>query len=226
VAGPFPGPGRRRARRYGARVDALLLGLSIGLAAGISPGPLLVLVVTATLRGGRRAGLLTAAAPLVTDVVVVGVTLLLLGRMPARALAGLGVAGAVFVLWTGIATVREARTVSLSARVADGDRSTSWAALRRGATVNLLSPHPWVSWMTALGPLVVRTWRSGPGSAVLLVAGFYLTLVGAKAVLAAAVAGGSHRLSDTGYRRALTGAGLLLVVVAAALAAEFGPALR
>lgn len=207
-------------------MDALLLGLSIGLAAGISPGPLLVLVITATLQGGRRAGLLTAAAPLVTDVVVVGATLLLLGRMSARALGVLGLAGAAFVLWTGVTTVREARTVSLSVRVAGGGRTSPWAALRKGSVVNLLSPHPWVSWMTALGPLVVRTWRSGPGSAVLLVAGFYVTLVGAKAGLAAAVATGSHRLTDAGYRRALTAAGLLLVVAAAALATEFAPTLR
>jgi threonine/homoserine/homoserine lactone efflux protein len=207
-------------------VDALLLGLSIGLAAGISPGPLLVLVITATLRGGRRAGLLTAVAPLVTDLVVVGVTLLVLGRMPARALGVIGLAGAAFVLWTGVSTVREARSVTLSERVAGGERASGWAALRKGAVVNLLSPHPWISWMTALGPLVVRTWRSGPVSGVLLVAGFYVTLVGAKALLAAAVASGSHRLTDAGYRRALTGAGLLLIVAAVALAAEFAPTLR
>lgn len=212
--------------RYGSGVDALLLGLSIGLAAGISPGPLLVLVITATLRGGRRAGLLTAVAPLVTDLVVVGVTLLVLGRMPTRGLGVIGLAGAAFVLWTGVSTVREARSVTLSDRVAGGERAAGWAALRKGAVVNLLSPHPWISWMTALGPLVVRTWRAGPASAVLLVAGFYVTLVGAKALLAAAVATGSHRLTDAGYRRALTGAGLLLMLAAVALATEFAPTLR
>jgi threonine/homoserine/homoserine lactone efflux protein len=61
----------------------LLLGLSIGFAAGISPGPLLLLVVTATLMSGWRAGVLTAMSPLITDVIVVALILLVLGQVPS-----------------------------------------------------------------------------------------------------------------------------------------------
>src|SRR5690606_40679233 len=50
---------------------ALTSGLGMGLAAGVSPGPLLVLVVTSTLRGGLRNGIAVAAAPLLSDLVVV-----------------------------------------------------------------------------------------------------------------------------------------------------------
>lgn len=65
-------------------MDALVLGLAIGLAAGLSPGPLLVLVVTESLRSGWRGGMLTAAAPLLSDVVVVAGVLLLLQQLPSR----------------------------------------------------------------------------------------------------------------------------------------------
>jgi threonine/homoserine/homoserine lactone efflux protein len=204
-------------------VDALVLGLSIGLAAGVSPGPLLVLVVTATLRSGLRAGVLTSCAPLVTDVVVVALTLLVLDRLPHRALAVLGVAGAAFLVWTGVQTIREARSAPLAA---PGHPATgsSLDALRRASVVNLLSPHPWISWATALGPLTIATWRDEPRGAVWLVGGFYLTLVGAKIAVAALVARGRRRLDGTAYRRALTAAGALLVLAGVGLAAEFGPA--
>lgn len=200
-------------------MDALGLGLALGLAASISPGPLLVLVVTSALRSGRRAGVLTACAPLVSDAVVAAVTLLLLDRLPARALGVLGVVGAVLVVWSGVQTVREARSASLVGGAPAG--AASAAPLRRAVLVNLLSPHPWIAWATALGPLIITTWRASAGAGAALLIGFYLTLVGGKVVIALLVARGRRHLGDTGYRRALTAAGVLLVLAGAAMGVQF-----
>jgi threonine/homoserine/homoserine lactone efflux protein len=202
-------------------VEALALGLSIGLAAGISPGPLLFLVVTSALRSGARAGVAAACAPLLSDALVVATTLFVLGRLPERTLAVVGLAGGLVVLGMGLATVRDARRApDLAGQAGDGGHA---AALRRAVVVNLLSPHPWLTWATALGPLVVSTWRGSPAGGVALVAGFYATLVGAKTVVALLVAGTRHRLGETGYRRALAGSGWLLALAGAALFAEFLP---
>lgn len=251
-------------------VDALGLGLALGLAASISPGPLLVLVVTSALRSGWRAGALASCTPLVSDAVVVAVTLGLLDHLPPRVLGVLGLAGAVFVVWSGARTIREARTatlptpadptepagpvpadtaVAVDAATAPGPASTAvpageavpsdqvssgparagralrWrssevAALRQAVVVNLLSPHPWIAWATAIGPLTFATWRESSGAGVALVAGFYATLVGGKLAVAALVARGRRRLGDTGYRRALTAAGVLLVAAGIGLGVE------
>ena len=203
-------------------MQSLLLGLSLGLAAGVSPGPLLVLVVTAALRSGWRAGALAACAPLVSDALVVGVTLLVLDQLPARALAVLALVGAAFVAWTGVQTLRESRTATLE--VAAGEqRTATWRAVRQAGLVNLLSPHPWLFWATVLGPLTLTTWRSAPAGALLLVAGFYVAIVGSKAVIAVVVAQGRRWLTDRAYRRVLLVAGLLLLVAAVAMVVEFGP---
>lgn len=203
-------------------MTALLLGLSIGLAAGVSPGPLLVTVVTSTLRWGFRAGTVVACAPLVTDVLVVGVTLLVLGSLPPSAMDVLGVVGGLLVVGMGVQVLREARTATLQVTAPDG--GSSWHSLRQASLVNLVSPHPWVSWATAMGPLTVATWRDGPVGAVALVAGFYAALVGAKVGVAALVARSRRRMGDAGYRRALLGAAALLVVAGVALMVEFFPA--
>lgn len=205
---------------------ALLLGLSIGLAAGISPGPLLVLVITATLKHGWRAGVLAACAPLATDALVIVVALLLLDNVPPVVLAALGVLGGFFVVWTGVTTIRDARQATLTKSAAHAATGTPLAVLRQAALVNLLSPHPWVFWATALGPLIIATARDRPAHGIALGVGFYVTLVGAKAVVALLVAGGRSRLGDVGYRRCLVAAGLLLILVGAALAVEFAPQLR
>jgi threonine/homoserine/homoserine lactone efflux protein len=78
-------------------VDTLLLGLSLGLGAGLAPGPLLVLVVEATLRRGFAAGTRVAAAPLISDAPIVVLCALVLRELPDEALAALSAAGAVFL---------------------------------------------------------------------------------------------------------------------------------
>jgi threonine/homoserine/homoserine lactone efflux protein len=202
-------------------MQALLVGLGIGLAAGISPGPLLMLVITSTLRGGLRHGVAVAVAPLLTDAVVVGVTLATLGRIPQQWLSVLGVVGGAVVMVIGVRTVLEGRVATLGTEPAAlGGQLTT--ALTRGGVVNFLSPHPWITWITALGPLTVATWRDSQPAGVSLVAGFYLTLVGSKIAVAGLVAGGRRRLTDAGYRRAVVGAGAALVALGALLVIEFG----
>jgi threonine/homoserine/homoserine lactone efflux protein len=203
-------------------VEALLVGLSLGAAAGISPGPLLVLVVTSALRAGWPAGVLAAAAPLVSDVLVVTGTLVVLDRLPEATLGYVACAGALFVGWSGVATLRESRTATLAPGLVD-QRAAARRALGEAALVNLLSPHPWIFWATVLGPLLLTSWRDGPVGAVAMVVGFYVTLVGAKAVVAVLVARGRHRIGDRGYRRALLAAGFLLLLAAVLLAVEFVP---
>ncbi len=202
----------------------LLTGLGIGLAAGVSPGPLLVLVVTSSLRGGLRSGAAVAMAPLLSDVVVVAVVLAALDRMPVGALGWLGVVGGVVVAAVGLQTIREARTATLSAPARTPGPSSR--ALARGVVVNLVSPHPWISWVTVLGPLTLTAWRSAPVGGAALVAGFYATLVGSKLVLAALVSRGRHRLSDATYRRSVTVAGVVLLVLAGVMVAEFAGQIR
>ncbi|MDO5635608.1 MAG: LysE family transporter [Micrococcus sp.] len=203
-------------------MDLLLIGLALGLGAGVSPGPVLILVITSALRGGWRAGVLASFAPLVSDLIVVAGVLLVLDLLPDRALPVLAVAGGLYLLWSALQTIREARTATLEIS-AEERRRVGRQALWQAGLVNLLSPHPWLFWATVLGPLTVKAWRDTPTGAVLLVAGFYLTIVGAKAVIAVLVAGGRRWLTDTVYRRLLVAAGILLGMVGVLVLVEFGP---
>ena len=196
------------------------VGLTIGLAAGVSPGPLMVLVITQTLRSGWRAGLLTAAAPLLSDAVVILGVVLVLNTLPARALPVLGVLGGLYVIWLGVESWRSAGG---RPSAEDGPAGSGGQVLRKATLVNLLSPHPWITWATVLGPLTLSVIDRSLVAGIGLVVGFYLGLVGAKAVVALLVAGGRHRLTETGYARTMRVASILLVVAGLALIAEFAP---
>ncbi len=203
-------------------MDALVLGLTIGLAAGVSPGPLLLLVIIQTLRSGWRAGALTAVAPLITDVVVIVGALFVLSRLPEWVLDALGVFGGAYVIWLAIETWR---SVDSALVVGDQTPGAQTGALRRAVLVNLLSPHPWITWATVMGPLVVEAATSGAGMGALLVVGFYVTLVGSKLLVALLVARGRHFVVGRGYRVLMGSASLLLLGAGAVLVAQSAAAL-
>ncbi|MCX9013779.1 MAG: hypothetical protein OIN89_03135 [Candidatus Methanoperedens sp.] len=46
----------------------LVSGMIFGLTSGISPGPLLTLVISETLKNGSSGGMKVAVAPLITDI--------------------------------------------------------------------------------------------------------------------------------------------------------------
>lgn len=203
-------------------MDLLLLGLALGIGAGVSPGPLFVLVITSALRSGWRAGALAAFAPVISDVLVIAGVLLVLDRLPEQALPVLAVAGGLFLLWTAFTTICEARSATLEIS-AEERRRAGRQALWQAGLLNLFSPHPWLFWATVLGPLTLKAWGDAPVGAVLLVAAFYVGIVGSKSALAVAVAQGRRWLSDTAYRRVLVAAGAMLGLVGAIVLVEFLP---
>ena len=196
----------------------VLLGLGLGLGAALSPGPLLAVVVTTTLARGFLAGVRIACAPLVTDAVIIAASLVLVHSLPTRVTGALGVAGGLFVVYLGVESLRE------HPALVEAEPTTS-AELGRGALVNLLSPHPWLFWITVGGPVLLSAWAEGPLPAIGFLVAFFLLLVGTKVAIAAAVAGGRGRLTPTALHRAHRVAGVLLVVAGVVLVVEFGGAL-
>ncbi len=196
----------------------LLQGLALGFGNGSAPGPFLALVIAAALRGGFRHGAVVALSPLITDLPIIVVSLTLLSRLPAGATAVLALAGAVVLLWYAAEAFRDARTTSLAAIRAGAEAvQPARHALRQGVVANALNPAPWMFWMAVGGPLLTEAWHRGPADAVAFLVPFYGLLIGAKVAVAGAIGAGRSRLGDTGYRRLLGGAGLLLVALALSL---------
>ena len=193
----------------------LLIGLGLGLGAGLAPGPLQALVVTETLARGFAAGARIALSPLLSDLVVVVVSVLVVRSLPDRAVAVLGGLGGLVVIWLGIEALRD---VEVSV---EGVARSGGGSLLRGVLVNLLSPYPWLFWLTVGGPLLVAARAESLASAVGFLVGFYLLLVGAKVALAALVAAGRRHLSQRALHRAHQAAGLLLLATGLLLLLEF-----
>jgi threonine/homoserine/homoserine lactone efflux protein len=187
------------------------LGLSMGLNAGISPGPLLALVVTASLRSGLAGGLRVALAPLITDVPIIILSVLLVDLLPQEALRWVGTLGALVVIWMAVEILRSARMAMVPDR-ADGQADPR-GELWRGVVVNALNPHPYLFWATIGGPALVTGWRTSPAHGLAFLVPFYLLLVGTKMAIAWLVSRQAGGLSLAWYRRALVGCGLLMLAM-------------
>ncbi|MBX7237507.1 MAG: LysE family transporter [Caldilineales bacterium] len=157
----------------------LLLGLSLGFSAGIAPGPLLALVIQRSLAGGLASGLRVTLAPILTDLPIIAVAVLLVGRLPPEYLDYLLIVGGLFVIWLGIDAYRHSAGAIVLTPTTSA-RQDLW----HGALINFMNPHPYLFWAAVGAPTVVRAWRQQPAGAAAFVAGFYLTLIGSKMVIA------------------------------------------
>lgn len=192
--------------------QALGLGIGLGIGAGVTPGPLVGLIISETLRNGWQSGMLVAFAPPLGDVVVVSLCFLVLIRLPESLLPFLGISGGLYVLFLAWETFR---TVSPPSLTGETETVNHRRSLGKGLMVNLLNPHPYIFWLTVAGPLVAQSYQqSAFGSIIAFVGGFYSCLVGSKLLLALLVHGGRARLQGKGYQLALRASGGLLLLFA------------
>ncbi len=188
-----------------------VFGLSMGLSAGLSPGPLLALVITASLRSGLAGGVRVALSPFVTDLPIIALSVLLIGALPPQILRWVGTGGGLVVIWMGVETLRSARDSTLpgNPEAAIDVRRELW----RGVAVNALNPHPYLFWATVGGPALVSGWRISPWYALAFLVAFYTLLIGSKVAIAWLVSSQARGLSLTWYRRVLAGSGALALAM-------------
>jgi len=190
-------------------------GLVYGLSAGFSPGPLMALVISQTLKHGIREGVKVAVAPLITDLPIILASLLVLTRLTdfKTVLGWISIIGGIFVAYLAYGNFRAPRLEGETDRAAP-------QSLCKGVAANALSPHPYLFWLTVGGPVIVRGWSESPLGPLAFLMPFFAGLVGAK-ILTAWITGRSrHWLSGPVYRGILIVLGGLLILFAFSLIKE------
>lgn len=202
-------------------MEGLLAGLALGLGSGLAPGPLMGPTLSVSLTQGTRAGIQVALSPLITDTIVILLTLTVLTQLPTAAITAVTLLGAVvvaYVAWEAWQAAREPALVDeLEAPTPKGRRAT-WPAWVQGIALNILNPAAWLFWATAGAALLIGFWRDSPAQAIAFLATFYLMLVGTKVMLALSVSAGRERVSMRTYRWLLVAAAVMLAAVAVGLA--------
>jgi len=187
-------------------IHFLTLGIVFGLAAGISPGPLFALVISETLRHGKREGIKVALVPLLTDIPIVILTLFVLSKLSNSdtALGIIAILGGGFVCYLAYESIR---IKGLEIDIQEQKPQS----IRKGIFANILNPHPYIFWLTIGATSMQNALQAGIVALVAFIVAFYVLLVGSKIGVALIVDKSRDFLKNKAYIWIMRILGLVLL---------------
>ena len=182
-------------------------GVLLGLTSGLSPGPLLTLVLTQTIRHNRAEGIKVALSPLITDFPIILITVLILGRLAQFDifLAIISFIGAIFLAYLGVESLR---TKKLNFDV----KESKSGSLKKGIIANLLNPSPYLFWATVGTPLMFKAYKTDLLTSILFMISFYVFLIGSKIVVAFLVDRSKQFINQRIYLVLMKSLGIALLI--------------
>jgi len=196
-------------------ITYLTMGAVFGLTAGISPGPLLTLVISETLRHDKTEGVKIAVAPLITDIPIVLLTIFILSKMASSdiVLGLISILGGIFIAYLGYDSIRS-RGIEIDVQ------NLKPKSIRKGIIVNILSPHPYIFWLMVGAPITVKAYQANPVAAFAFIIAFYVMLIGSKISIALIVDKSRAILKNIVFIWTLRILGLVLLIFAILLIKE------
>ena len=196
-------------------ITYLTMGAVFGLTAGISPGPLLTLVISETLRHNKTEGVKIAVAPLITDIPIVLLTIFILSKMASSdiVLGLISILGGIFIAYLGYDSIR-------SKGIEIDVQNLKPKSIRKGIIVNILSPHPYIFWLMVGAPITVKASQASPVAAFAFIIAFYVMLIGSKISIALIVDKSRAILKNKVFIWTLRILGLVLMIFAILLIKE------
>ncbi len=188
-------------------IELLIAGITLGLYAGFSPGPLLVLVISQTLKHGYKEGVKVAFAPIISDIPIITVCLLFLSLISSYNLI-LGIISIIGGFYLGYLAYECFKTRGLTADI----QLEQPKSLQKGVMLNLLNPAPYLFWITIGGPIIIPAYGENPLSILWFIIGFYTLLVGSKIALAYATGKSRDFLTGNLYIYIMRSLGAVLVI--------------
>jgi len=186
-----------------------LTGIMFGLGAGLTPGPLMTLVFTETLKHGTREGIKVAMAPLITDFPIIVISILLLSELSELNLVIgiISLIGAAYVIYLGYESLTF-KGVELDAN------NLAPQSIRKGILTNIFNPNPYIFWVSVGAPIIIKAVQVSWISALGFLFTMYFFLVGSKIVTAIILGKSRHILKNKYYIYLLRGLGIALIIFA------------
>ena len=190
-------------------MNSLLFGIIIGLAAGLSPGPLITLVVSETLKNGKKEGIQVAFSPLISESPIILFVLVILSSVADNfiIIGAISLLGACFLIYLGLSNLRA------NVKTSEDDHGKN-NALLRGITANLLNPNAYMFWLTIGGPRILESNQVNLSATILFILGFYMMLVGSKTTVAIVVDKSKTLIKSKYYAYIIRALGIVLIVFA------------
>ncbi len=190
-------------------IEYLLTGITLGFIAGISPGPLLVLVITQTIKHNRKEGIKIALVPILSDLPIVLFSIFIIHKLSNSEyiLGVISFLGAIFLIYLAWSNIRTKPIV-----VSSKTKKTN--TLKKGIIANLLSPHPYLFWIMVGAPMCIKAYNLSLITAIFFGVGFYTFIVGAKIATAFLAQKSKDFLTNKSYIIIVKALGFILLLFA------------
>ena len=192
-----------------SEIPFIISGIVFGLGGGLTPGPLMTLVITETLKHGTKEGLKVAMAPLITDLPVVLLSVFLLsGLSDLNVVIGvISLLGAIFLIYLGFE--------SITYKGLEIDTSHfKPQSFRKGIIANIFNPAPILFWISVGAPTVLKGYEVSVLASIYFIVFMYVCLVGSKIFTAILVGKSRQVLKSRNYKLIIKILGLVLFVFA------------
>ena len=190
-------------------IEFFVTGAILGLVAGITPGPLLTLVITETLKYNRKEGIKIALAPLLSDLPIVILSLLILARMSSYD----NILGVISFLGSGFLIYLAYETIKIKPTQLNTENAITHS-FKKGILANILSPHVYLFWILVGAPITLKAFKINILASILFVFGFYIFITGSKISIAIISEKTKNVFSSKIYVTLIKILGILLVVFA------------
>lgn len=190
----------------------LIAGVTLGFAAGISPGPLLVMVITETIKYDIKKGIKIALVPLVSDLPIVLFSLFIMYKLSDSnlILAAVSFLGALFL---GYLAWENITMNALDTNIETKQLKGFW----KGVLANFLSPHPYLFWMLVGAPITIRAFHENVLYSALFILSFYIFIIGTKIIVVLLTERSKRFLSSKIFIYTIKALGILLFILAVIL---------
>lgn len=157
----------------------LLSGILFGLSAGISPGPLLTLVISETVRHNLKEGIKIAFAPILTDLPIILVTIFVISKLANfyKIIGGISIFGGIYLFYL-------AYECFITKQIDMNVNPVKPNSIKKGIIANFLNPSPYLFWFTIGAPTTIKAYNINVTASILFIASFYVFIIGTKVVVA------------------------------------------
>jgi len=190
-------------------IALLFTGLVLGFTATLSPGPLITLVISETLKYDVKEGIKVALAPLITDGPIVLFILFILNKLANFdfVVGTISIFGSLYLLYLAYHNIFIKET-KLEIK---GIKPHS---IKKAVITNFLSPYPYLFWILVGGPIFIKGLEASLLSSILFVVALYVAVVGTLITVAFVVQKLSNFLKSRIYIYIVKFLGLVLLVFA------------
>ena len=131
-------------------------------------------MISQTLAFGWQRTVLASFSPLLSDAPIIALAIFVLSHVPPIFIQALQIVGGIYLLYLALGAIKTYRTYDAQEVL---QPPTGQRTLFKAVVVNLLNPNPYLAWSLVMGPLLLKAWRESPVDGIILLVGFYTTLV-------------------------------------------------